>query len=698
MDPNIAKLLQDTNFDDPGDEDDGDIDEAGLEDELGDILGGKTKSPVKSAKKKPPPKKGAKPSPAAPPPNAEGGEEHEMAAFDMDNIQNLLKTFDEPEDDEDEDIDENDPALLAELSNVIENPLPTPKKRGAKPAANGSLPVAPKPVAPPVIEQITVQSEEPEPAKPSENDQKIEKIKNLQVEYKRAALKAKTAGDKNAALTYLRIAKQLDGMLNSLNSGEDVDMTKLPPAPQDLKMDAPQQAAAPEELDPAFQMNQEEASKIFNAPTSAGTILEALEQRLAKFTETKKKAEDEQNANKARRLGRIVTQMQKAIKDYKAGKPVDFEELPCPPGFPPIPVEKKAQPASAPQKQPSAAQKAARPPMKRQMSTTASKQLNYLLERQKLFREAAMEAKKRGEIEQAKEYLRSAKGFDTLIEATRSGLPIDATSIPTPPQLNEDFQVVSKPLDGDDESGAGSVAEGMFDVDRDEIFANLAQELKQQYEMCNRNREYFLKMGDIPTSSRFEKYASESKKDLYMLLARKKNGDPIPSYRTEMRTFSIVVANLDVPLNELHVEVIRAFDFSGTPEIDTYVRADFAFPSEAPQWKRTKTFHDSLTPEYNDTLIFQIDRKSRSLPRILKRHPLKLTIYAKGGFLRSDQPIGTVLVKMDELETKCTIHESSAWTRGRKVIDGRLEVKVKIREPLLAKQIEEIKEKWIVFS
>lgn len=97
--------------------------------------------------------------------------------------------------------------------------------------------------------------------------------------------------------------------------------------------------------------------------------------------------------------------------------------------------------------------------------------------------------------------------------------------------------------------------------------------------MCNRNREYFLKMGDIPSSSKFEKYANDSKKDLHMLMIRRQNGDPIPSYRVETRTFSIVVANLDVPLNELHVEVIRAFDFTGTPTIDTYVRADFPFPS-----------------------------------------------------------------------------------------------------------------------
>ena len=53
---------------------------------------------------------------------------------------------------------------------------------------------------------------------------------------------------------------------------------------------------------------------------------------------------------------------------------------------------------------------------------------------------------------------------------------------------------------------------------------------------------------------------------------------------------------------------------------------------------------------------------------------------------------------MSDFETKCTVHECYPLTVGKKVAAGRLEVKVKIREPLLAKQVEEINEKWIVFS
>ena len=49
--------------------------------------------------------------------------------------------------------------------------------------------------------------------------------------------------------------------------------------------------------------------------------------------------------------------------------------------------------------------------------------------RQKEFKEAALQAKRKGEINQAKEYLRLAKGFDPLIEASNCGLPVDMDTV-----------------------------------------------------------------------------------------------------------------------------------------------------------------------------------------------------------------------------------------------------------------------------
>ena len=61
------------------------------------------------------------------------------------------------------------------------------------------------------------------------------------------------------------------------------------------------------------------------------------------------------------------------------------------------------------------------------------KELALLVKRQAEFKAAALKAKKSGQIEQAKEYLRQAKGFDSLIEASKGGLPVNFKTLPVLP-------------------------------------------------------------------------------------------------------------------------------------------------------------------------------------------------------------------------------------------------------------------------
>jgi coiled-coil and C2 domain-containing protein 1 len=68
------------------------------------------------------------------------------------------------------------------------------------------------------------------------------------------------------------------------------------------------------------------------APEEPMTILEALEKRMAKFQEQEEAGKRDNNASKARRMGRIIKQYQDAIRLHKAGKPFPVDELPTPPG------------------------------------------------------------------------------------------------------------------------------------------------------------------------------------------------------------------------------------------------------------------------------------------------------------------------------------------------------------------------------
>ena len=70
----------------------------------------------------------------------------------------------------------------------------------------------------------------------------------------------------------------------------------------------------------------------------------------------------------------------------------------------------------------------------RPLPIQAEKNVKMLTERQALFKQAALEAKKAGNMEEAKEYLRQFKGFDRLIESAKGGRPVDFNTLPVPPQ------------------------------------------------------------------------------------------------------------------------------------------------------------------------------------------------------------------------------------------------------------------------
>lgn len=69
------------------------------------------------------------------------------------------------------------------------------------------------------------------------------------------------------------------------------------------------------------------------------------------------------------------------------------------------------------------------PPKKTALATRQDKQLATLLERQTMFKQAALDAKKSGELQLAKEYLKMAKGIDPLISANKCGIPVDMDTV-----------------------------------------------------------------------------------------------------------------------------------------------------------------------------------------------------------------------------------------------------------------------------
>lgn len=59
----------------------------------------------------------------------------------------------------------------------------------------------------------------------------------------------------------------------------------------------------------------------------------------------------------------------------------------------------------------------------------AVQQLDFLEGRKKQYMKAALQAKQKKDMEQAKSFLRTAKGLDPMIEAARSGKAVDISTV-----------------------------------------------------------------------------------------------------------------------------------------------------------------------------------------------------------------------------------------------------------------------------
>ncbi|XP_055329566.1 coiled-coil and C2 domain-containing protein 1-like [Paramacrobiotus metropolitanus] len=623
------------------------------------------------------------------------------------------------------------------VKSVLQKPLADSKPFPSVPsnlAQQGHHPAvaAPKeapPSVPPVPPRPSPQAPAAAPVK--EENFVLLTLKSRREEYRHAALEAKRAENKKDAMRFMTVAKQFDVVIEAAERGEELDLSEMPPHPSELPPESPGPVkTAPEpprtvpprapapvagdddipEIDPA------DAKMAFHAPDAPKTVLEALQQRLQKYKSTAEEAQKAGDASRARRMQRIVKQYQDAIKDVQAKRPVDFAELPTPPGFGPIPTSVAAgRPSAAPAAAAAGVKPAPKPalpaaahgrlPHATTRESRNEQQYQLLNERHKQLKLAALKAKKEGAVETAKHYLRQAKGLEPMIEASANGLPVDLAAVPKAPpgfasatagpSERDGFEVV-----GYEEAGAHRPANQPGS--RAEVFVQLEKELVAQVQMCVRNAAHFHKSGDIPMAERFDKFNQHARKDLEALRNAFKHALPVPKFHYETRVFSVVKCCPELPDNVMELTILRGFGYSlpgfAPADFTSYVKWDFPFPAEAPQSKATTWIKGTNEPEYNATFPLQINRKSRALARIMKSKGINCEIYVKMGFLKADKVLATVQIPLEALETHCVLHGAFNLMNGKQAAGGKLEVRVRLREPIVKPEVEELREKWLVID
>uniref|UniRef100_A0A2I2YUT4 Coiled-coil and C2 domain-containing protein 1A n=1 Tax=Gorilla gorilla gorilla TaxID=9595 RepID=A0A2I2YUT4_GORGO len=553
----------------------------------------------------------------------------------------------------------------------------------------------------------------------------LAQLQSRQRDYKLAALHAKQQGDTTAAARHFRVAKSFDAVLEALSRGEPVDLSCLPPPPDQLPPDPPSPPSQPPT--PAT------APSTPEVPPPPRTLLEALEQRMERYQVAAAQAKSKGDQRKARMHERIVKQYQDAIRAHKAGRAVDVAELPVPPGFPPIqgleatkptqqnlvgvletamklanqdegpedeedevpkknsPVAPTAQPKAPPSRAPqSGSAPAAKAPPKA-TSTRAQQQLAFLEGRKKQLLQAALRAKQKNDVEGAKMHLRQAKGLEPMLEASRNGLPVDITKVPPTPVNKDDFALVQRPGPGLSQEAARRYGE-------------LTKLIRQQHEMCLNHSNQFTQLGNITETTKFEKLAEDCKRSMDILKQAFARGLPTPTARFEQRTFSVIKIFPDLSSNDMLLFIVKGINLPTPPglspgDLDVFVRFDFPYPNvEEAQKDKTSVIKNTDSPEFKEQFKLCINRSHRGFRRAIQTKGIKFEVVHKGGLFKTDRVLGTAQLKLDALETACEVREILEVLDGRRPTGGRLEVMVRIREPLTAQQLETTTERWLVID
>lgn len=585
---------------------------------------------------------------------------------------------------------------------------PAPESSGTLEAPSTTTPTSAKPQLP------------PDPCSP------LARLQSLQHEYKLAALRAKHQDDTATATRHLRIAKSFDPVLEALSRGELVDLSRLPPPPDQLSPEPPLPAAQP--LTSASTLTRPEV------PQPPRNLLEALEQRMERYHVAAAQAKAKGDQRKARMHERIVKQYQDAIRAHKAGRAVDVAELPVPPGFPPMQglesaepsqqslvgvletamrlanhdegsddeeeetpkkqntpaastTQLKSSPSKAPPSGPAPAGKAA----PKGTSNRAQQQLAFLEGRKKQLLQAALRAKQKNDVEGAKMHLRQAKGLEPMLEASRNGLPVDIAKVPPAPVNKDDFVLVQRP-------GPGLSQEAV------RRYGELTKLLRQQHEMCLNHSTQFTHLGNIAETIKFEKLAEDCKRSMDTLKQAFARSLPTPAARFEQRTFSVIKVFPDLSNSDMLLFIVKGINLP-TPtglspsDLDAFVRFDFPYPNvEEAQKDKTSVIKNTDSPEFKEQFKLCINRGHRGFRRAIQTKGIKFEVVHKGGLFKTDRVLGTAQLKLGTLETACEVHEILEVLDGRRPTGGRLEVMVRIREPLTAQQLETTTERWLVID
>ncbi|KAG0082450.1 Coiled-coil and C2 domain-containing protein 1B [Podila epicladia] len=237
----------------------------------------------------------------------------------------------------------------------------------------------------------------------------------------------------------------------------------------------------------------------------------------------------------------------------------------------------------------------------------------------------------------------------------------------------------------------------------------LESQLESQIKICTSTSGHYYQRGDKQTALEFHKLNKIFKTDLVSLQSYRKHGKKPPAFHFQDVRFEIEIGFYqEIGLNELSLNIIRAWDLSHkdvqASDIEAYVSWDLGWPTESMSGAGagkgdTPTVKKTSKPDFGFKKILNIER-TRAFQRFVERRKATFEVWHYRGIFRTSYLLGKAQVPLQPLLDHSEIHEVFPIVdpNSRRSTGGKIELKITLQRPLLKPEIAVKEEKWLVID
>ncbi|ORZ38130.1 hypothetical protein BCR44DRAFT_1511410 [Catenaria anguillulae PL171] len=335
------------------------------------------------------------------------------------------------------------------------------------------------------------------------------------------------------------------------------------------------------------------------------------------------------------------------------------------------------------------------------------------------YKRAAVAAKRLNDKQAALDFLRCAKQCEAILEHcefaregvldwadARDSLP--ALPPPPPPHILAQLNAVATQA-APSASGPTLPSPQASSTNRPSSLPAILDALRSQIASCTAASAFYYARNDKTRALQFHRYKKTFSTDVAALEAMSP-GDPLPAIDTLDVTYQRELSFPHLSMEEYEVLIERANGLSLTKSglapgssVPVVVIWEVGYPEATGKGETTVVNTASADTDINQSFRIGIgDRKNKALQRHLERRKASLEVlYQSGGLFGSGLfssrvSLGKAQLKLDALLTKSEIHEVVKLVdANRRPMGGSLEIRIRMRQPLLRADVAELNERWI---